>query len=143
MTFSLGSNLSIFGTARIQRAMAASMWASRIRNASVVSEISELGDCPIQFDTENSAVINSHTFSHIGFQTLAALLSSGLPPPCAAVGLSDDIPGVDLFVMAAAFKFPETVHRGFKLHLLTDITSPYTTQLYPDIISTTLSVFFT
>jgi uncharacterized membrane protein len=106
------------------------------RNASVVSEIGELGDCPIQFDTENSAIINSDTYTHIGVQTLAAQLSSGLPPPCAVVGPYDDIPGVDLSAMAAAFKFPVTMHRGFNLRLLAEITSPYTTQLYPDIITT-------
>jgi hypothetical protein len=38
--------------------------------------------------------------------------------------------------MAAAFKFPVTMHRGFNLRLVTDI-SPYTTTLYPDIITTT------
>jgi hypothetical protein len=107
------------------------------RNATVVSEISELGDCPIQFDTEHSAVINTDTYTHIGVQTLAAQISSGLPPPCAVVGPFNDIPGVDLSAMAAAFKFPVTMHRGFNLRLLTDINSPYTTQLYPDIVMTT------
>jgi hypothetical protein len=110
------------------------------RNASVVSELSELGDCPVQFDTENSAVINADTFSHIGIQTLAAQLSSGLPPPCAVVGPFNDVPGVDLSAMAAAFKFPVTMHRGFNLRLLTHITSPYTTQLYPDIVTTIVVV---
>jgi hypothetical protein len=106
------------------------------RNSTVVPEISELGDCPIQFDMNNSAVFNTDTYTHLGVQTLAAQLSSGLPPPCAVVGPYNDIPGVDLSAMAAAFKFPVTMHRGFNLRLLTDIASPYTTQLYPDIVTT-------
>jgi hypothetical protein len=110
------------------------------RNATVVPEIGNLGDCPIQFDTENSAVINTDTYTHIGVQTLAAQLSSGSPPPCAVVGPFNDIPGVDLSAMAAAFKFPVTMHRSFNLRLITDITSPYTTQLHPDIITTTYFV---
>jgi hypothetical protein len=110
------------------------------RNASVVSEISGLGDCPIQFDKENSAIVNTDTFTHLGVQTLATQLSSGLPPPCAVVGPFNDIPGVDLSAMAAAFKFPVTMHRGFNPRLITDLTSPYTTQLYPDIVTNMIVV---
>jgi hypothetical protein len=66
------------------------------RNATVVSELSELGDCPVHFDMENPAVFNSDTYTHMGVQTLVAQLSSGLPPPCAVVGPFNDIPGVDL-----------------------------------------------
>jgi hypothetical protein len=106
------------------------------RNTAVVSEINELGACPVHFDTENPAVFNTDTYTHMGVQTLAAQLSSGIPPPCAVVGPFNDIPGVDLSAMAAAFKFPVTMHRGYNLRLVTDI-SPYTTQLYPDIITTT------
>jgi len=103
------------------------------RNASVVLELAELGDCRVQFDIDKSNIINADAITPIGLEALAAESQ----PPCAAVGPFDDVPAIDISTKAKAYKFPVTLHRGFNLRLLSPLTSPYTTQIYPDMITTT------
>jgi len=57
------------------------------RNASVVPELSELGDCNVQFDMDKSNIINADGITPIGLEALAAETQ----PPCSVVGPFDDV----------------------------------------------------
>jgi hypothetical protein len=102
------------------------------RNDSVVPELAYYRDCPIQFDTEKSAIFDTQSYTHLAAETLFAQPEL----PCAVAGPFHDIPALELSTLAAAArKFPVTAHRAFNQRVTTDYSAPYTTQLYPDMIS--------
>jgi hypothetical protein len=102
------------------------------RNDSVVPELAYYRDCPIQFDTEKSAIFDTQSHTHLAVETLFAQPEL----PCAVAGPFHDIPALELSTLAAAArKFPVTAYRAYNQRVTTDYSAPYTTLLYPDMIS--------
>lgn len=102
------------------------------RNDSVVPELAMFRDCPIQFDTMKSAIFDTQSYTHLAVETLFAQPEL----PCAVAGPYNDIPALELSTLAAAArKFPVTAHRAFNQRVTTEYAAPYTTQLYPDMIT--------
>jgi hypothetical protein len=102
------------------------------RNDSVVPELAMFRDCPIQFDTEKSAIFDTQSYTHLAVETLFAQPEL----PCAVAGPFHDIPALELSTLAAAAKkFPVTAHRAFNQRVATEYAAPFTSQLYPDMIS--------
>ena len=111
------------------------------RDASVVPGLDKLigPDCPVKFD--NSAFFNADPMSHQAAEAVMTRLSQQQQQqqqrhPCAAVGPFDDNVAIELSMLATAMKFPLVVHRAFSLRVLAEYASPYTSQVYPDMIST-------
>jgi hypothetical protein len=102
------------------------------RNDSVVPELGLFRDCPIQFDTEKSAIFDTQSYTHLAVETLFAQPEL----PCAVAGPFHDVPALELSTLAAAAgKFPVTAHRAFNERVVTEYAAPYTSQLYPDMIA--------
>jgi hypothetical protein len=112
--------------------MSAALLAMEIFNARNASVVPELGDpvfqeCAIQMDLENSLVFNTQSKGHQASQRFSAQPK----PPCAMVGPYNDVPAEELSVLATSLKIPLTVNRAFNLRVVSDVTSPYSSQLYP------------
>jgi hypothetical protein len=103
------------------------------RNESVVPELSRFRDCPIKFDTEKSAIFDTQTFTHLAAETIFEQPEV----PCAVAGPYHDIPALELSTLAAAAKFPVTAHRAFNQRVVTEYASPFTSQVFPDMIAYT------
>lgn len=116
--------------------MASSLIAMRVfneRDATVVPELAQelFQDCNVKFDFDNSLVFNTQTTGHYAAQQLQEQESY----PCAIAGPFNDMPAQELSVLAAASKFPVTVHRAFNLRVVADDFSPYTSQVFPDLMA--------
>ena len=105
------------------------------RNATVVPELADLGDCPVQFDLNTSQIFDTGTYTHKAAESLLEQLPE---TPCAVAGPFHDTPVLELSTLAAALKFPLTAHRGFSLRALANSSSPHTSQVYPDLISSSI-----
>jgi len=105
------------------------------RNATVVPELADLGDCPVQFDLNTSRIFDTGTYTHKAAESLLEQLPE---IPCAVAGPFHDTPVLELSTLAAALKFPLTAHRAFSIRALANSTSPYTSQVYPDLISSAI-----
>jgi hypothetical protein len=105
------------------------------RDTSIVPELDQkvFQECDIQIDMDRSLVFNTDTYGHLAAESL--LQQDGYP--CAGVGPSNDMPAQELSVLAAATHFPLTVNRAFNVRIVSDTFSPYTSQVFPDLISST------
>lgn len=97
------------------------------RNATVVDALDQLRDCPVQFD---ASVFDSAVYTH---EAATALLENEVP--CAVAGPFHDEPALQLSTLSAALKFPVTAHRSFSIRTLVEYASPYTSQVFPDLIT--------
>lgn len=97
------------------------------RNASVVPELAELGDCTFQFDITGSRMIDSGS-THLASRSL---VQAG-QPPCAMAGPYHDLPAIDLSVMAQAAQVPIVIQRSFNIRSTLEFFSPFSSQVYPD-----------
>jgi hypothetical protein len=122
--------------------MASSLLATQVfntRNASIVPELAlpVFQDCHIQLDTNNtnSLVFNTATLGHAASKQLLQNSASLNSFPCAVAGPFHDMPAQELSVLAAAAEFPVVVHRAFNLRVVSDTFSPFTSQVFPDLIT--------
>lgn len=127
---SVHSGMLNFGMSHAAAALMAARHFNE-RDTFVVPQLREFQDCPIMFDTEKSKVFNTETYTHAAIQTLTAQDEM----PCAAVGAFNDIPAIDLSTMSTAFKFPFVITRSFNIRSIAPYSAPYTTQMFPDLIS--------
>ena len=104
------------------------------RNNTVVPELDQFRACPVQFDTQNSAIFDTGSYTHLAAETLLAQPEL----PCAVAGPFHDGPALELSTLAAALKFPVTAHRAFSIRALAHYASPYTSQVFPDVITSAL-----
>jgi hypothetical protein len=112
--------------------MSAALLAMEIFNARNASVVPQLGnpvfqDCDFQMDLENSLVFNTQSEGHQASQRFSAQPKL----PCAMVGPFNDVPAQELSVLATSLKIPLTVNRAFNLRVASDVSSPYSSQLYP------------
>jgi hypothetical protein len=108
------------------------------RDASIVPELEQeiFQECNIQIDTSNSLIFNTDTYGHQAAESLVQQDSF----PCAVAGLFNDMPALGLSALAAAMHFPVTVNRAFNIRTVSDTFSPYTSQVFPDLMTTTLQL---
>ena len=100
------------------------------RNYSALPELGLYPNCTVTFDVENSLVFNTDGgFSHDSSRSFYASDKE----PCAMVGPFSDFPAVELSVMAQAAQIPLVTARSFSLRVVSDIYSPFTTSVFPDV----------
>jgi hypothetical protein len=130
------------------------------RNPMVVPELqsnpllSSFDECPIRFDTSHSQVFNEEIYTHAAVQQLfqaeydralevlmtmnqTTVAPTRFIPPCAIVGPYNDIPALELSVVAASQQFPVTVYRNYNLRITSAYSSPYTQSVFPDLTQST------
>jgi hypothetical protein len=101
------------------------------RNTRIVPQLDEFRDCPVQFDLNNSRIFDTQTITHQAAKSLLAQPE----PPCAVAGPFHDAPFLELSTLAAAMEFPITAHRAFSIRALANYSSPYSSQVFPDVIA--------
>lgn len=97
------------------------------RNASVVPELADLGDCSFQFDINASRMFDSGS-AHLASQSLYEAGSI----PCAMAGPYHDVPALDLSVLAQVTKVPLVIQRAFNMRSTLEMFSPFSSQVYPN-----------
>jgi hypothetical protein len=102
------------------------------RNATVVPELGTFTSCNVRFDTNKSKIFDTGSITHLASESLwqADII------PCAIAGPYNDVPAIDLSVMALSSKTPLVVHRAHHLRITSDDLSPFSSQVYPGTIST-------
>ena len=58
-------------------------------------------------------------------------------PPCAMVGPFSDLPALELSAVANAAQFPHVALRSFNMRVGSETFSPYTSQIFPDLMAST------
>ncbi|CAB9526143.1 Gamma-aminobutyric acid (GABA) B receptor [Seminavis robusta] len=102
------------------------------RNSSVVPELRQYRDCPIQFDPHNITVMDTGTNSHLAMEHLTRLVRQGYVPDAIA-GPYNDLPALELSSFATGLKVPIVSHRASNYNLVRPVQHPYFTQLNPDL----------
>lgn len=101
------------------------------RNGSVVPDLANYTDCSIKFDTNTSRVLDTGSITHLAAESLW----QQDVVPCAIAGPFNDVPAIDLSVMALSAKIPLVAHRAHNLRITSDYLSPYSSQTYPGSLS--------
>jgi hypothetical protein len=103
------------------------------RDAAIVPELEQavFQDCNVQIDTSHSLIFNTDTYGHHAAESLVQQDSV----PCAVTGLFNDMPAQGVSALAAAMHFPVTVNRAFNIRIVSDTFSPYTSQVFPDLMT--------
>jgi hypothetical protein len=103
------------------------------RDASIVPELEQVvfQECNVQIDTSRSLIFNTDTYGHLAAESLVQQDNF----PCAVAGLFNDMPAQGLSALAAAMHFPVTVDRAFNIRIVSDTFSPYTSQVFPDLMT--------
>jgi len=78
-----------------------------------------------------SKIFDTGSYTHLAAENLLAQPET----PCAVAGPFHDIPMAELSTLAASLKFPVTAHRSFSIYATSNTTSPYTSQVFPDVIT--------
>jgi len=110
------------------------------RNATAVSELGDFIDCPIQLDIDNSLVFNTDADPFLSSryffeESIGADTNSSGSIPCAMVGPFHDAPAAELSSMATAAQIPLITARSFDSSTVSDLYSPFTSSVFPDIVS--------
>jgi len=107
------------------------------RNSSVVPQLAELvEDCNIQVDLEKSLLYDSGADA---FGSARALYRA-VEEPCAIIGPFDDSVAEQLATLAMAAEIPHVVSRAYSLGVTSETENPYTTTVYPDLLSSARQV---
>lgn len=97
------------------------------RNASMVSELADFTNCTVQFDMNKSLFFDTGSVSHFASKSFW----NEEIDPCAMAGPFNDIPAIDLSVLALSAEIPLVAHRAFNLRVASNDLSPYTSQVFP------------
>jgi Receptor family ligand binding region len=110
------------------------------RDASVVPELAQENytNCNVTFDLTNRSrffdtSIDTHLSTRLFMQNI---IESGGIIPCAIAGPHDDLPSQLLSTFAASLSIPLVAHRAFNLRFDSPFYSPFSSQVYPDMITT-------
>lgn len=96
------------------------------RNASVVPELAGFTNCTVRFDMD-SLFFDTGSVSHFA----SKLFWKEEIEPCAMAGPFNDIPAIDLSVLALSAEIPLVAARAFNLRVASNDLSPYTSQVFP------------
>lgn len=104
------------------------------RNPAIVPELSDLEDCPVRMDYESLQVLDTGTIEHNAMRELMAGFwrREGFLPH-AIVGPYNEIPALELSVVASTLQIPMVTHRGLDHNLLLPNKHPFVTQINPDL----------
>lgn len=105
------------------------------KDASVVPELADYIDCPLYLDWNRSVALDTGTYTHQAAQSLLQHVAAQNDVPCAVVGPFHDRPALELSTLGAAWDMAVLPHRSFNLNVAATFHSPYTTQVYPHLIS--------
>lgn len=98
------------------------------RNDSVVPELSSLtSGCNVRFDTNRSQFFDTGTYEHWA----AKDVWKSEIEPCAIAGPFNDIPAIDLSVVALSGEIPLVVPRALNDRVGSNDLSPFTTLVHP------------
>ena len=106
------------------------------RNTSIVPELEQYQECPVKFDFSSSHFFNTGTSADKKY--LERLVNMDRRP-CAAVGPFSNHPALELGTMAAAMRFPLTIHRAYTYSAVDPVTNPFSSHVFPHILSTSQS----
>jgi len=101
------------------------------RNSSVVPEIADFEECNVRFDINQSRVIDTGSVTHQASETM---WEQDIVP-CAMAGPFNDLPAIDLSVIALSAKIPLVAHRAHNLRITSDYLSPFSSQVFPGTLS--------
>ncbi|CAB9524353.1 Gamma-aminobutyric acid (GABA) B receptor [Seminavis robusta] len=102
------------------------------RNDSIVRELGELQECGIQFG--NVVAVDTGTNSHQAMEYVVEQLQE-MGPVDSIAGPYNEIPALELSVMATGMKAPIVAHRAFDSNLLDPQRHPYYSQVSADFYS--------
>lgn len=119
------SNLTNKGFSHMAAALLA-MEHFNTRNASVVQELTDFEECSIRFDMNQSKVFDTGSVTH---QASQSLWEQDIIP-CAMAGPFNDVPAIELSVMATAGKIPMVAHRAHNLRITSDHLGPFSSQVF-------------
>lgn len=97
------------------------------RNTSVVPELANFTDCNVRFDMNQSLFFDTGSVSHFASKSFWQQEME----PCAMAGPFNDIPAIDLSVVALSAEIPLVAHRSFNLRVSSNNLSPFTSQVFP------------
>jgi len=107
------------------------------RDASVVPQLNDLGDCNVRLDLNRTFAFDTGTVGHgAAHQFVRQVGQTGLP--CAVVGPLSDLPALELSVLALGAEIPMVVGRSNNERVVMDEFSPFTSQVWPDVVDTSL-----
>lgn len=103
------------------------------RDAEIVPELAQavFQECSVKMDLDTSLVFNTGASNH----QAAARFSAQTDKPCAMVGPFTDIPAQEMSIIATSEEIPLTVHRAFNHRVVNQDFSPFTSQIYPDLVA--------
>lgn len=104
------------------------------RNPAIVPELEDLEDCPIRMDYDSLRVLDTGTMEQNAMRELMGGFwrGDGLLPH-AIVGPYNEIPALELSVVASTLQIPMVTHRGLDHNLLLPDKHPFVTQVNPDL----------
>ena len=102
------------------------------RNGSVVKQLDTLRECSITF--RNVTGVHSGMISHQAMESVVESLGHGSPPDAIA-GPYNEIPALELSVLATGMKSPIVAHRMFDHNLLSPERHPFFSQVNADAYS--------
>ena len=101
------------------------------RNTSVVAELGDLQGCGISFGADTVVAVDTRVNSHQAMQYLVKELQQG-DPVDAIAGPYNEIPALELSVLATGMEAPIVSHRAFDSNLLLPKRHPFFSQVSPD-----------
>ena len=101
------------------------------RNTSVVPELANFTSCNVRFDTNRSRFFDTGSITHLASKELWRQSIE----PCAIAGPFNDIPAVDLSVLALSAEIPLVAHRAYNLRVASNTLSPFSSQVFPGTIA--------
>ena len=89
-------------------------------------------DCNIQIDYDSLILMDTGTVENRGMRTIIGNLQKH---PHAIAGPYNDIPALELSVIASSLHIPMVAHRGLDHNLLRPKNHPFLTQVNPDLVA--------
>ena len=102
------------------------------RDARIIPELAELGDCNIKFAINETNFLDTETYGAAGSNRLFQVHREQKRNMCGIVGPFNDLTARGVAAMAAAAQIPHIPHRGYSIALALEWLAPMTTNLSPD-----------
>lgn len=101
------------------------------RNTSIVPELEDIQDCPIQIDYDKLILLDTGTLESNALKEVLSEKYDYLPN--VIVGPYNEIPALELSVMASSLRIPMLSHRATDHNFLLPNKHPMVTQVNPDL----------
>jgi hypothetical protein len=106
-----------------------------------------INSCQVMLDPVRSSIRDTGSVGHLAAQSFfpksinsnnssaTQLTDNGIIIPCAMAGPFHDMPAADLGTLGLTLDIPVTVHRAYNPRVVTPLFSPYTSQIFPDLLT--------